>query len=572
MILLLAFGLLVRRLPRMDFRDTIDALVAQRQVFRRGRKYEQADEIKNRLEAEFNVELKDFPYKEGGHSSWTFKREIPSTNNESFMALVKSTLSTETNNDKSKSESLGRISSRLDSILDEYKISTELASRPLLGEDVLGRKFADAALLLSFAGVEDEEIFDKLAECCSYELKRFGARASCRAIDILQMMERMAAAGVRQSFLFTLAANILRSKGEEEAAVSMDLFAASAFPLYELRPLNVLYHYSSRQRKCGRQEHSHERDEEEVEEVEDLFDYTTTDADESYKLSFESIFRDPTLPLVIDLGCGFGVNLLSLAASYNSSSPTVNFLGCDLASSSLRYARGISFRLGLNNHLHFLQCDVYACVTSCIQSYPGKVIWVFVNFPTPYSFELLSSLPIAHASKESSTRNNSDSDALSGNRQLPTKLSDFMLTTALIENITRLFAGSGCLQIQSNVEDVALMMHHLITQSKAFNTRDGFRSVHSLNEAQVLWKRFVDGTTEESAASSSTDAWMEASLDGEEESLRQKKWREMSGLKAIGPPWLSRSPLPKSARTETEAAYEIQRRSIYRTVYLIERE
>ena len=560
----------------MEFRDTIDALVAQRQVFRRGRKYEQADEIKNRLEAEFNVELKDFSYKEGGHSSWTFKREIPSTN-ESFMALVKSILSTRTSDDKSRSESLGRISSRLDSILDEYKISTELASKPLLGEDVLGRKFADAALLLSFAGVEDEEIFDKLTECFSYELKRFGARASCRAIDILQMMERMAAAGVRQSFLFTLAANILRSKGEEEAAVSMDSFAASAFPLFELRPLNVLYHYSSRQRKCGRQKQKeiHIREhvqEEEDEEVDDLLHDMTTDAYESSVLSFEAIFKDPTLPLVIDLGCGFGVNLLSLAASYNSSSPTVNFLGCDLASSSLRYARGISSRLGLGNHLHFLQCDVDACVASCLQSYPGEVVWVFVNFPTPYSFELLSNLAFAHTSKENATRANSDSELLSGNRQLPTKLSDFMLTTSLVESITRLFAGSGCLQTQSNVEDVALMMHHLINQSKAFNTRDGFRSVHSLNEAQVLWKKIVIGTTEESVARSSTDAWMEASLDGEEESLRQKKWREMSGLKAIGPPWLSRSPLPKSARTETEAAYEIQHRSIYRTVYVIERE
>ena len=49
------------------------------------------------------------------------------------------------------------------------------------------------------AGTETDHVnfslFHALTFICLEELKRFGKRKSCRSIDILHMMERMAAAG-----------------------------------------------------------------------------------------------------------------------------------------------------------------------------------------------------------------------------------------------------------------------------------------------------------------------------------------------------------------------------------------
>jgi hypothetical protein len=52
-----------------------------------------------------------------------------------------------------------------------------------------------------------------------------------------------------------------------------------------------------------------------------------------------------TLPLVLDVGCGFGVSLLGLAAAEHSrggvAAPVAyNYLGCDLSSHCIAYASG----------------------------------------------------------------------------------------------------------------------------------------------------------------------------------------------------------------------------------------
>lgn len=53
-------------------------------------------------------------------------------------------------------------------------------------------------------------------------------------------------------------------------------------------------------------------------------------------------FADTRLPLVVDVGCGFGVSLLGLAAVEHAKrgGGWHNYLGCDLSSHCIAYASG----------------------------------------------------------------------------------------------------------------------------------------------------------------------------------------------------------------------------------------
>jgi len=80
-------------------------------------------------------------------------------------------------------------------------------------EDLRGRKAADAAFWFALAGVTDDEdpttiihgssnqpnfsLFTALTCFCIHELQRFGKRSSCDVKYIVQMVERLAVAGIQ---------------------------------------------------------------------------------------------------------------------------------------------------------------------------------------------------------------------------------------------------------------------------------------------------------------------------------------------------------------------------------------
>lgn len=58
------------------------------------------------------------------------------------------------------------------------------------------RMFGDIAFSLAMAGVRDEALFHLLVQGALFELSRIGHRTSCRPLDLYQMAERFACAGV----------------------------------------------------------------------------------------------------------------------------------------------------------------------------------------------------------------------------------------------------------------------------------------------------------------------------------------------------------------------------------------
>ena len=154
------------------------------------------------------------------------------------------------------------------------------------------------------------------------------------------------------------------------------------------------------------------------------------------------LFSDPTLPLILDVGCGFGVSILGLAVAPSTAfDPTagdgkssgkegsaapmapllkaladgrVNYLGCDLSGHAIGYAASIAHRWKLSMPVATETPDPYApsslplaaqerpsyvrgagecafVVTDALSAarwatavYPGALAGVLVQFPTPY--------------------------------------------------------------------------------------------------------------------------------------------------------------------------------------------
>lgn len=101
-------------------------------------------------------------------------------------------------------------------------------------------------------------------------------------------------------------------------------------------------------------------------------------------------FADPSLPLVIDIGCGYGATLIGLCydqqLSESASRRNLNFLGCDMSSGCIRYAQGISVRWKLHSNCSFVVSEGGELLEWVHKTYPGRVEWIILQFPTPFAF------------------------------------------------------------------------------------------------------------------------------------------------------------------------------------------
>jgi hypothetical protein len=244
----------------------------------------------------------------------------------------------------------------------------------------------------------------------------------------------------------------------------------------------------------------------------------------------------------------------------------------------------MSHRWNLSSYSSFVVAEALECLQAVALSYPGKVVWISINFPSPYNiYELLRG----------------DSLDVEGNRQLPSlQRGTFMVSEALLKCAISLLQSNpfpSAFYFQTNVEDVAITVkdsmhviipgdHHRFYPSKenflnAFKTVLGYSPVTSAT------------TTTSGQVSQLVDLWMNNSHDDQEldqypldtggnnetvneSGKRLRLWlnfmRGSTYRRAQGVGWLKQSPMPIYCRTETEVACATKERPVYRFLYMFQ--
>jgi hypothetical protein len=224
----------------------------------------------------------------------------------------------------------------------------------MISYELGGRKAADAAFWFALAGCQDRDFLNLLADFASTELQRFCTRPSCRTKDVLQIVERFAAAGVSHERLQRVAEGCLASRSNgEDTTFSLHLHAS--------RSLLLIWKFSTKQTKQYAflksaqkhwERHKNNVDFEADDSVAQSETTHPTSSDGSKEYDWAAMFDDPTRPLVVDLGCGFGVFILGLSTkakwtlnpllSDGMDLSDCNFVGVDLGQLGTGYATGVA--------------------------------------------------------------------------------------------------------------------------------------------------------------------------------------------------------------------------------------
>lgn len=420
-----------------------------------------------------------------------------------------------------------------------------------LGTDLRNGAGAVAALSLSMAGIgnmynynlnDKEEIdlnlihalFDTLAHIAALELQRKKTKGSRRAIDILTVVEKLAAAGCHGKYMemiATAAAESLKgSKGytnlPKEAIDNLHSSLWSSRPLLWLWRRGHLLHKVSQQDIAS----SHT--------LEDLP---------------PPKFDDPTLPLVVDVGCGLGVSLIGLLASskagvteHSSQSQSqlnldwscCNYLGGDLSPAAIRWAEGLTARWKLRGQCQFSHVSTETLLEYLLQA-KVNVALILLQFPTPYRLQQ------EEVDKEEPSSNGC-------NLKLPSGPTDdsFMANPKILRRMADLITQSSksnsnkqpaYLLVQSNCEDVALQISATLTDL-------GLEAVSSEVPRSLDSLASITPTTR-------TKAWLK-----DQQQIDNQPTRRAAGEKWSAEPYLP-------VLTETEAACIHQSPPVHRCLF-----
>ncbi|XP_022980361.1 uncharacterized protein LOC111479752 [Cucurbita maxima] len=96
--------------------------------------------------------------------------------------------------------------------------------------------------------------------------------------------------------------------------------------------------------------------------------------------NWDEVFKDPTLPLMVDIGSGSGRFLLWLAKKHLDSR---NFLGLEIRQKLVKRADVWVKELGFNN-VHFMFANATISFKQIISSYPGPLMLVSILCPDPH--------------------------------------------------------------------------------------------------------------------------------------------------------------------------------------------
>lgn len=399
--------------------------------------------------------------------------------------------------------------------------------------ELCGRKAADAAFWFALSGTNDQDLFHLLTEVCVKEVFRFGERSSCRAKDIVNIMTRLAAAGVTDIKCDQLEKieKIIYSKIDAQD----NEFLKNTKNMLDLHSNStglLLWKQSFRRRPSKHL----------ISKVcnENLLRTRSRDIDEMQRIEkvtspWLKQFADLSKPLIVDIGCGMGLSLLGLAslsvtmegAERNIDWSKYNYIGVDLSPLTINYARGIAIRWGISDRVCFVIDDAERFLDK-IGSYPGGVYRLMIQFPTPFHLNIPS---------------NSDEDSRkvplegTGNSKLPKSFDEgFMITPALMNVAAELLKKSnGELLLQSNCEDVAVRMRQLALEVSGFI---------------YISTDFVN-------------------VPIGSDTMRTLSWISMGGQRAIGPGWSPIPILPSVGRTETEIACIINDVPVHRCILTI---
>lgn len=235
-----------------------------------------------------------------------------------------------------------------------------------------------------------------------------------------------------------------------------------------------------------------------------------------------------------------------------------------------------------------------------LHHYPGPIVCVSLLFPTPYR------LILPDANKNSCSKKNK----MGKNVQLPSfsmnmsentsknksmisahdlSMSGFMVNPAVVSLVLkvahrRLFKGvcsqsaesDACdIYLQSNVEDVAVtmkMMFENVLQEEYNATLNVVDDKDLCVSYLKPWENFAGANTKSNDTNILAESHSSRMIISEVGSpkaevntpRRQLDWAKAGGALAIGKGWLAASPMPFAARTETEAAYAVANKPIYR--------
>jgi hypothetical protein len=295
-------------------------------------------------------------------------------------------------------------------------------------------------------------------------------------------------------------------------------------------------------------------------------------------ISWARKYRNSSFPLIVDLGCGMGVSLLGLSImtpyEYNNETPVqkairhiagsgqaYNYVGGDLDSLSINYARGIARRWGIDHRLQFVWKPSFDLLMDVIKSsYPSigvekrMVAMIMIQFPTPYRFlkedvdKEVESLVYDDDSSVDIGNIEQPSSSNGGNRQLPSnKTTTFMANLQLFRlAATILQESNGYLLLQSNCEDVAVSMRQMAIDDVGFEYVD-------ISELTSIDQLSCEGNNRHH------DCGTLPKLP-----QRTREWMARGGERAIGPGWYGEPLLPINGRTETEVHCELNGIPIHR--------
>jgi SAM-dependent methyltransferase len=450
----------------------------------------------------------------------------------------------------------------------------------------------------------DNHLFSYLVQIATSELERFGNRPTCRSKHIWHIVERFAAAAIlppshpKMKQLHVVAYDLLQKKREEVQQTpptspersddALEQLRQHTFSLHSDRPLLLLWKFSTKQRKQrafldSAAKHWQKEltephlaggengDANFVSNTDDILQESTPENDDGLAIDWKSIYNDTSRPLVVDVGCGMGVSPLGLA-SLNpqiDDSTTVfmggvhgttdwkscNFAGVDLSRLAIGFAEGVAHRWDLTHKLHFFAMPAEELLEQVIQSYPGPISVITIQFPTPYRLitkTLASSDSLTEdRDDDNDARNKEDDenepivdDDFQGNSQLPADAKKgFMVTDELLCQAYRALSPheNGRLLLQSNCEDVAVSMRDMALETAGFQICD-------------------DNDTNTNAASIPNNT----PLEPYRLTQRTERYAAAGGKRAEGKGWNSSRILPRQGSTETEVACELNGTPVHR--------
>jgi hypothetical protein len=495
--------------------------------------------------------------------------------------------------------------------LNQLLVALEERLDGTLGTDLRGRTAADTMLTLALAGVATpRSIYTKLETVLRLELQRLQGRPSRTrrsSNELIHLVEKLAAAGAiptthpsnSVAVIHELIATALQGGGNLDmdtaqflltrnvyVPVSTTAWASSVatatatataaatqpYDLLQARPLLWIWRFASRLSKPMSMRNESDVVSDDVRPFQDRI------AHPPQRTPWIPNFVDPTKPLVMDLGCGFGITLLGLAlwpfgvqADRRGTTAGVllpetvtwsdcNFLGSDWHGLGVRFATGIAQRWSSSDHATDRYKDVapnpwcsagrlqYECRSThdlldqllCSESlpYPGRIVLVLLQFPTPY--RLLAD--------RGNDANDENGFKAMGNMQLPAHESNgFMGSSLVLGKIAELLRrqGGGRLLVQSNCEDVAVQI-----QSSAMEC--GFTAIPMESHVSEM---------DNALLTERTRRWLQSALarDGDQANHRR----------AIGPEWSATRLLPERCASETDVACQIQNVPVHRILFQI---